>query len=424
MAEVRIGRLTDLGAGGGSPLLLVVDDEAPIREFLSDYAEFTGFRVTACASGREALAVLDRETVDLALVDLRMPQIDGMEVIKAIRQKAPQCQVVLMSGVGSISTAVEAIKLGARDYLEKPFDPDTLQKLLDGVRAEFESRRAQGPPHRGPAAPAPAAAPPEAAAELFGMVGGSRVMQELFGLVRKVAPQVKTALIIGETGTGKELVARALHRLSPRHAANFVTVGCAGLAEAFGESELFGHQRGAFAGATDDRSGAFEDADGGVLFLDEISELPLSLQGRLLRVLEDGEVARLGSHAPKKIDVMILAATSHDLRTEMLAGRVRPDLYYRLSNVTLHVPPLRARKEDIPGLAASFVREFGQRMGRPLRGLTPEAEERLQRGEWRGNVRALRNAVERACMLADGEFVTDRHLAQASEMSRPPGPGR
>jgi two-component system response regulator HydG len=249
-------------------------------------------------------------------------------------------------------------------------------------------------------------------------------MQELFGLVRKVAPQVKTALVIGETGTGKELVARALHRLSPRSEANFVTVGCAGLAEALGESELFGHQRGAFAGATDDRSGAFEDADGGVLFLDEISELPLALQGRLLRVLEDGEVARLGSHTPKKIDVIILAATSHDLRTEMLAGRVRPDLYYRLSNVTLHVPPLRARKEDIPGLAATFVREFSQRMGRPIIGLTPEAEARLQRGEWRGNVRALRNAVERACMLADGGYVTEQHLTQASEMSRPPGPGR
>ena len=419
MAEVRVGRLTDLGAGGGSPLLLVVDDEASIREFLSDYATFAGFRVTACATGPEALAFVEREPVDLALVDFRMPQIDGMAVIKAIRQRAPQCQVVLMSGVGSIATAVEAIKLGARDYLEKPFNPDTLQMLFDAVRAEYESRRAQ------PARPAPAPAPPpDSTDDVVGMVGSSRVMQELFGLVRKVAPQVKTALIIGETGTGKELVARALHRLSPRHAANFVTVGCAGLAEAVGESELFGHQRGAFAGATDDRSGAFEEADGGVLFLDEISELPIALQGRLLRVLEDGEVARLGSHAPKKIDVMILAATSHDLRTEMLAGRVRPDLYYRLSNVTLHVPPLRARKEDIPALAASFVREFGQRMGRPLQGLTQEAEERLQRGEWRGNVRALRNAVERACMLADGDFVTDRHLAQASEMSRPQGPGR
>lgn len=406
--------MTDLDPGGTSPLLLVVDDEASIREFLKDYAGFSGFRVVACGSGSEALAYDDRQAVDLALVDLRMPQIDGLEVIRAIRQKAPQCQVVLMSGVGTISTAVEAIKLGARDYLEKPFNPDTLQALLEGVRHEYESRKPQ------PAAPAAPVLTPE----LAGMAGGSQVMQDLFGLIRKVASQVTTALIIGETGTGKELVARALHRLGPRHAANFVTVGCAGLAESLGESELFGHQPGAFPGATDARTGAFEEADGGVLFLDEISELPIALQGRLLRVLEDGEVVRLGSHSTRKIDVVVLAATSHDLRTEMLAGRVRPDLYYRLSNVTLHVPPLRARKEDIPQLAAAFVREFGQRMGRPLSGLTPAAETLLQRGEWRGNVRALRNAVERACMLAEGEFVTERHLAQASEMSRPQGPGR
>ena len=423
MAEVRIGRMTDLGSGGTSPLLLVVDDEASIREFLKDYAGFSGFRVVACSSGTEALAYLDRQAVDLALVDLRMPQIDGLEVIRAIRQKAPQCQVVLMSGVGTISTAVEAIKLGARDYLEKPFNPDTLQALLDGVRKEYDARKPEAAAPA-PAPPAPAPAPRELMPELAGMVGNSPVMQDLFGLIRKVASQVKTALIIGETGTGKELVARALHRLGPRHEANFVTVGCAGLAETLGESELFGHQPGAFPGATEPRPGAFEEADGGVLFLDEISELPIALQGRLLRVLEDGEVARIGSHAARKIDVVIVAATSHDLRTEMLAGRVRPDLYYRLSNVTLHVPPLRARKEDIPQLAAMFIREFSQRMGRPLTGLTPGAETLLQRGEWRGNVRALRNAVERACMLAEGDFVTERHLAQASEMSRPPGPGR
>ena len=411
MAEVRVSRLTDLGAGGATPFLLVVDDDASTRKFLSEYAGFCGFRVATCSSGHEALAFIDRQPVDLALVDFRMPQIDGLALIRAMRQKAPHVAVVLMSGVGSIATAVEALKLGARDYLEKPFDPVALQTLLERIRTDVESR----------ATPPAIQHHAEPAAEFPGMVGQSAVMQELFGLIRKLAPQVKSALIIGETGTGKELVARALHRLGPRSAANFVTVGCAGLTEALGESELFGHQRGAFAAATEDRAGVFEDADGGVLFLDEISELPLALQGRLLRVLEDGEVARLGSHASKRIDVVVIAATSHDLRTEMLAGRVRPDLYYRLSNVTLHVPPLRARKEDIPQLASVFVREFSQRMGRPLAGLTTAAEALLQRGEWRGNVRALRNAVERACMLADGDFVTERHLAQASEMARPPG---
>lgn len=415
-AEVRASRLTDVGASGATaaPLLLVVDDEPSIREFLSDYAGFSGFRVATCGSGPEALAFLERQAADLALVDLRMPQVDGLEVIRAMRHKDPHCQVVLMSGVGTIATAVEAIKLGARDYLEKPFDPVALQTLLDAVRKDIESRRNTLALQN----------QLEPAFEFCGMVGRSPVIQDLFGLIRRLAPHVKTALIIGETGTGKELVARALHRLGPRHAANFVTVGCAGLAEGYGESELFGHVRGAFAGATEDQAGAFEQADQGMLFLDEISGLPPALQGRLLRVLEDGEVARLGSHAPRRIDVVIVGATSRDLRTEMLSGRLRSDLYYRLSNVTLHVPPLRDRKEDIPYLAAAFVREFSHRMGHPLTGLTSPAEAVLQRGEWRGNVRALRNAVERACMLVDGDIVTERHLAQASEMSRPPGPAR
>jgi DNA-binding NtrC family response regulator len=404
MDEVRVGRLTDLDGGGSGPLLLVVDDEASVRDFLSEYAAFCGFHVATCANGREALAFVRQRHVDLALIDFKMPQLDGLEVLRTIRQQAPDSSVVLMSGVGTIATAVEAIKLGARDYLEKPFRPEALQALLEGVRSEFERRRARS----AAASPVPSA-PTESGPEFAGMVGRSAVMEELFGYVRRLAPQIRTGLITGETGTGKELVARALHRLGPRHAAPFVTVGCAGLAESAGEADLLA---------------AFEDADGGILFLDEVSELRSALQGRLLRVLEDGEITRLASHETKKIDVIVIATTSHDLRTEMLAGRVRPDLYYRLSNVTLHVPPLRARKGDIPFLAAAFVRDFARRTGRPLSGLTAAAEAFLQRGEWRGNVRALRNAVERACMLADADYVTERHLGQASEMSRPPRPNR
>jgi DNA-binding NtrC family response regulator len=254
--------------------------------------------------------------------------------------------------------------------------------------------------------------------EFCGMIGRGPVMQELFGMIRRLAPHVRTALITGETGTGKELVARALHRTGPRRERRFVTVNCSAVVETLFESELFGHVRGAFTGATDNKPGLFELADGGTLFLDEIGELPLSVQAKLLRVLELGEVHRVGSLDPRRVNVHVIAATNRDLRTEVAAGRFRSDLYYRLNVVEVRLPPLRDRREDIPYLTAAFVRESSERLQKPLIGLTPGAERLLTAAAWEGNVRELRNVIERACILADGDFITERELA----VSMPPAP--
>jgi len=405
--SLSANRRPDL-AGPLAPRLLVVDDDPSIRGFLADYGYFSGFVVVACADGQEALRRLEGGHVDLALVDLRMPGIDGLEVIRAIRERDPVCEVVLMSGAGTIGTAVQALKLGARDYLEKPFDLTVLEHLLNDVRRDtFPGRKA--------AAVADVSSPGLSDGAFCGMVGHTPVMHQLWDTIRRLAPQARTALVTGEIGAGKELAARALHAMGPRAAKSFVTVDCSGLAEPSGESDLFGHVHGAFAGATEDRAGAFEVADGAVLFLDEIGELPLALQGRLLRVLEHGEVHRSGSLVARKVDVVVLAATRRDLRTEMMAGRFRPELFYRLGSATVHVPPLRERKEDIPDLTATFLKEFAGRVGRPVIGLTAAAEALVHRHEWKGNVRELRNAIERAAMMSDGGAITDTHLLHALE---------
>jgi DNA-binding NtrC family response regulator len=254
--------------------------------------------------------------------------------------------------------------------------------------------------------------------EFCGMVGRGPAMQELFGLIRRLAPHVRTALISGETGTGKELAARALHKLGPRSTKRFVTVNCSAVVETLFESELFGHMRGAFTGATEHKAGLFETADGGTLFLDEVGELPLPVQAKLLRVLEEGEVQRVGSLEPRKIDVRVIAATNRDLLGDVAAGRFRNDLYYRLNIVEIRLPPLRERREDIPYLTAAFVRNFSQRFNKPLIGLTPGAERMLADAGWDGNVRQLRNVIERACILAEGDFVAEGDLAGSMQEQR------
>ncbi len=390
---------------GREPRLLLVDDERPVREILARYARACGFEVAICGDGREALAFLEHDSADVALVDLRMPNLDGLQVLRTIRKKDPDCQVVLMSGAGTIGDAVEALKLGARDYFQKPFQLAVLRALLEQVKRDVEQRTNV------------LAIEGHLASELdfCGMIGRSAVMQELFSLVRRLAPHVKTALVTGDSGSGKELVAHALHRLGPRASSPLVTIDCQGLAEAQAESDLFGHVHGAFPGATKDRGGAFEKADGGVLFLDEIGELPVAVQGRLLRALEDGQMTRVGSLEPTHFDVVVIAATKRDLRTEMMAGRFRPELYYRFSTAMIHVPPLTLRKEDIPYLTAVFVADAAERLKKPIVGLTQPAEALLQKRDWKGNVRELRNIIERACILSDGELITERHLVQALE---------
>jgi two-component system, NtrC family, response regulator HydG len=386
---------------GQKPLLVVVDDEQGILDVVSRFAQRAGYETITCSNGRDAIAQLQARKADLVMVDLRMPEVGGLDVLRAIRDIDPACQAVLMTGYASVDTAVEAIKLGATDYLSKPLDFPRLEQLLAGVRDDLERRRSLMSIESDVAR----------RLEFCGMIGRGPAMQELFGMIRRLAPHVRTALVTGPTGTGKELVARGLHRMGPRRDRRFVTVNCSAVVETLFESELFGHVRGAFTGATDNKPGLFEVADNGTLFLDEIGELPLTLQAKLLRVLELGEVHRVGSLDPRKVNVHVIAATNRDLRAEVAAGRFRSDLYYRLNIVEIALPPLRDRREDIPYLTAAFVRETSERLQKPLVGMTPGAERLLGLAPWEGNVRELRNVIERACILADGDFITERELA-------------
>lgn len=383
-----------------SPLLLVVDDEPSILDILGRFAGKHGFEVVRCNGGRAALETLRHRQADMALVDVRMPDVNGLEVLRQVREVAPDCAVVLMTGFAAVDTAVEAIKLGAMDYLSKPIDYDRLTALFATVREQTDRRRRLAEYETGVAR----------RLEFHGMVGRSPVMEDLFSLLRRLAPHARVALITGETGSGKELVARALHAMGPRHTRRFVTVNCSAVVPTLFESELFGHMRGAFTGATDSKAGLFEHADGGTLFLDEIGELPQPVQAKLLRVLETGEVQRVGALEPRRVDVHILAATNRDLRAECAAGNFRSDLFYRLNVVELRVPPLRDRREDVPYLVAAFRQQFATNFRKAIEGVTPGAERMLRDGRWDGNVRELRNTIERACMLAEGQWITERDL--------------
>lgn len=382
------------------PVLLVVDDEPGILRVLTRFGRTAGFEVLACGSGKEAFDCLRRGHVDVALLDLRMPDVDGLGVLKRIKQERPGCEVILMSGSATVESVVEAIKLGALDYISKPLDLRRLRNLVDSVKVEISRRRSLLEIESG------------IAQELGcgGMLGVSPIMQQTFNLLRRLAPYTRSALITGETGTGKELAARAFHQLGPRRNRPFVTLNCSALVESLFESEVFGHVRGAFTGAVSAKPGLFETADGGTIFLDEIGELSLPLQAKLLRVLESGEAQRVGALQPRRVDVHVIAATNRDLQQEITANRFRSDLYFRLSVVHVMLPALRQRRGDVPYLAAAFVREFATRIGKPIRGISMSAERLLLSREWTGNVRELRNTLECACILADGELITEAEL--------------
>jgi len=385
------------------PLLMVVDDEPPVLKVIERLAGKAGFDVVTCGSGSEAMRALMRKPADLAMVDLRMPDVNGLDLLRQIRSVVPSCEVILMTAYAAVDSAVEAIKLGAREYLTKPFDFDRLRQVLGDIRVELE-RRAQVVALESQMA---------RQLEFCGMLGRSPAMQEVFSLIQRLAPHAKVVLITGETGTGKELAARAFHQSGPRRGRPFVTINCSAVVDTLFESELFGHVRGAFTGALEAKPGVFEAAHGGTLFLDEIGELPVSVQAKLLRALENGEVQRVGSLQPKRVDVSVIAATNRDLRAEVAAGRFRGDLFYRLNVVEVALPPLRDRREDIPYLTAIFVRECAQRMHKPLSGLTSSAERMLLGARWDGNVRELKNAIERAAMIAEGSVISERELAGA-----------
>src|SRR5882762_7370128 len=385
------------------PLLLVVDDEPPVLKVVERLGTKAGFEVVSCGSGAEAMRTLARRPADLAMVDLRMPDVNGLDLLRQIRTSYPGCDVILMTAYAAVDSAVEAIKLGAREYLTKPFDFDRLRRVLSDIRLELE-RRAQVVALESQVA---------RQMEFCGMLGRSPVMQEVFSLIQRLAPHAKIVLIGGETGTGKELAARAFHHAGTRRTKAFVTINCSAVVDTLFESELFGHVRGAFTGAVESKPGVFEVAHGGTLFLDEVGELPLSVQAKLLRALEFGEVQRVGSLQQKRVDVTVVAATNRDLRGEVAAGRFRGDLFYRLNVVEVFLPPLRDRREDIPYLTAAFMRECAQRMHKPMTGLTPPAERVLFQARWDGNIRELKNVIERACMLSDGNLVSDRELAGA-----------
>jgi len=385
------------------PVLLAVDDEPGMLSLIERYAAPAGFTVLTDTNPMDAVARILDVAPDVALVDLRMPAMGGLDVLRAIRAARPQCQVILMTAHASVDSAIEAVKLGALDYLSKPLDLERLGQLLRQVTADLTTR-------------ADVLAADTVTAqrlELCGMIGRSAIMQDLFGLVRRIAPHARAALVMGETGAGKEGIARAIHLLGPRKSQRFVTVNCSAVVETLFESELFGHVRGAFTGATDHKAGLFEAADGGTIFLDEIGELPAGVQAKLLRVLDAGEVQRVGSLQTKKVDVRVVAATNRDLRRDAETGTFRKDLYYRLSVVELVVPPLRDRRDDIPYLVATFVREFATRFGRDIESVSPAAERLLMNASWPGNVRELRNVLERTCMLTEGRTLDEADLARS-----------
>jgi DNA-binding NtrC family response regulator len=370
--------------------LLVVDDEEPQRLMLAGILTRAGFEVQCAADATEALSRLERQAFDLLLTDQRMPAMDGLELLDHARRLQPGMPVVLMTAYGTVLAAVEAMKRGAADYLTKPFERDELllvvQKAIRQRRLEDEVVSLRGVLRD--------------RLGLDGMIGASPAIQQVFALIERVAHADVPVLITGESGTGKELVARAIHQQSGRAAGPFVALNCAAVPESLLESEFFGHARGAFTGALKAHAGRFEQAHGGTLFLDEIGAMRVDLQAKLLRVIQEREVQRLGSSESRRVDVRLLAATQEDLPREIRRRTFREDLYYRLNVVPIHLPPLRERAEDVPLLVRRFLEVAAAKLGRPAPEISVQAFERLQAWSWPGNVRELENCIERMVVLA------------------------
>lgn len=375
--------------------VLVVDDEPSICKALSVVLERLGFRVSTAQDGYGALTKFRRDVHDLVIADLKMPGMSGIDLLREIKRISPRTPVVLLTAYGTVEGAVEAMKEGAFDFLQKPFTPEVLKEVVSRALRPREEGQAKGRP----------------------IITQSQAMLELLDVAKAVARSSAPVLITGESGTGKELLARYIHEQSPRASGPFVAINCAALPEGLLESELFGYERGSFTGAVSQKKGKFELAHGGTILLDEISEMPLALQAKLLRVLQEGEVDRLGGLRPIPVDVRPIATSNRDLPELIRQGKFREDLYFRLNVVHLKLPPLRERPEDIPLLAEYFLEKYSRQNGKPLEGFIPEALRRLTEYPWPGNVRQLENVIHRAVLLARGPLVRPEDLIMDEEMA-------
>ncbi|MBI4253916.1 MAG: sigma-54-dependent Fis family transcriptional regulator, partial [Candidatus Rokubacteria bacterium] len=373
--------------------VLVVDDERSMRDLLAIMLRQAGHDVTVAEGGEQAIEAFKSEAYDLVITDLRMRKVDGLAVLRAAKEISPQTVVLVITAFASTETAVEAMKLGAYDYITKPFKMDEVRLIianaLERKRLQDENTALKRQLRR------------ERGFENF--VGRSRQMLEVFETIRKTADSVSNVLVTGESGTGKELVAQAIHHESSRRNGPFVSVNCGAIPETLMESELFGHVKGAFTGAVATTVGLFSAADGGTLFLDEVTEIPQSVQVKLLRAIQEREIRRVGDTRDVKVDVRLVAASNRDVAKAVAEGVLREDLFYRLNVIPIHLPPLRERREDIPLLVAHFIQRISAELGKPVRGVTPEALAILEQYRWPGNIRELENVVERALVLGSGD---------------------
>ena len=384
--------------------ILIVDDEKNIRDGLAEAFQMEGYKALTAGDGQTAMKMLEENYVDLVITDLKMPHISGMELLQYVKQNWPNVPVIIITAHGDIADAVKAMQQGALEFITKPLNLEHLLKLTKNA-LEMRQLSIKNEELREEV---------EAQQRISSIIGKSPAMRKVFDMIRKVAPTKASVLITGESGAGKELVADAIHNLSPRRDKPFIKVHCAALAESLLESELFGHEKGAFTGAQTRQRGRFELADTGSLFLDEIGEINQNVQIKILRVLQEKKFERVGGETTIEVDVRLIAATNRDLKAEIAAGRFREDLYYRLNVVNIHVPALRERREDIPLLAATFLHEFAQENGKPIEGFDQRAKQALYSYDWPGNVRELRNCIESAVVMASGKLITLDDL--------PPGP--